>query len=111
MLPVPVPPNLANRTWKNVGTLKSSGVELALNYAVIKNGDFKWETGGNFSTYHVQLSKLSADIAPGSFIGETNLGTPGQEATQITRAYAGRDIGLIWGPIYRGLDPGGKLFI
>ena len=105
---VPVPPNLANRTWKNVGTLKSSGVELALNYDVIKNRDFKWETGGNFSTYHVQLSKLSADIAPGSFIGETNLGTPGQEATQITRAYAGRDIGLIWGPIYKGLDAGGK---
>ncbi len=54
------------------------------------------------------MSELSADIAPGSYIGETNLGTPGQEATQITRAYAGQDIGLIWGPIYKGLDKNGK---
>ncbi|MEJ7682738.1 MAG: TonB-dependent receptor [Segetibacter sp.] len=105
---VPVPPNLANRTWKNVGTLSSSGVELAIKYDVIQKSNFSWETGGNFSTYHVKLSKLSADIAPGSYIGETNLGTPGQEATQITRAYAGADIGLIWGPVYKGLDQDGK---
>ncbi|MCW3080455.1 SusC/RagA family TonB-linked outer membrane protein [Segetibacter sp.] len=105
---VPVPPNLANRTWKNVGTLSSSGLEFALKYNAIQKSNFSWETGGNFSTYHVKLSALSADIAPGSYIGETNLGTPGQEATQITRAYAGEDIGLIWGPVYKGLDQTGK---
>ena len=105
---VPVPPNLANRTWKNVGTMSSSGFELTLNYKVLRNKPFTWETGGNFSTYNVKLAALSADIAPGSFIGETNLGTPGQEATQITRAYAGQKIGLIWGPIYKGLDANGR---
>lgn len=105
---VPVPPNLANRTWKNVGTLTSNGFEMALNYDVIPKGDFTWKTGANFSTNHTKLSKLSADIAPGSYIGETNLGTPGQEATQITRAYAGQDIGLFWGPVYKGLDKDGK---
>ncbi|HEX8675721.1 MAG TPA: TonB-dependent receptor, partial [Segetibacter sp.] len=105
---VPVPPNLANRTWKNVGTLASSGFELALRYDLMKRSHFSWETGGNFSTYNVTLSELSKDLAPGSFIGETNLGTPGQEATQITRAYAGRKIGLIWGPVYKGLDKNGN---
>ncbi|WP_018616324.1 SusC/RagA family TonB-linked outer membrane protein [Segetibacter koreensis] len=105
---VPVPPNLANRTWKNVGTLSSTGFELALNYDVLPKGNFTWKTGANFSTNHTKLSKLSADIAPGSYIGETNLGTPGQEATQITRAYAGQDIGLFWGPVYKGLDKNGK---
>lgn len=105
---VPVPPNLANRTWKNVGTLTSNGFELALNYDVLPKGNFTWKTGVNFSTNHTKLSKLSADIAPGSYIGETNLGTPGQEATQITRAYAGQDIGLFWGPVYKGLDKNGK---
>lgn len=105
---VPVPPNLANRTWKNVGTLTSNGFEMALNYDVLPKGNFTWKTGANFSTNHTKLSKLSADIAPGSYIGETNLGTPGQEATQITRAYAGQDIGLFWGPIYKGLDKNGK---
>ena len=105
---VPVPPNLAPRTWKNVGTLSSSGFELALRYDVMKRSHFSWETGGNFSTYNVTLSELSKDLAPGSFIGETNLGTPGQEATQITRAYAGQKIGLIWGPVYKGLDKDGS---
>jgi iron complex outermembrane receptor protein len=56
----------------------------------------------------VKLKELSSDLAPGSFIGETNLGTPGQEATQVTRAYAGQPIGLIWGPVYKGLDQNGR---
>ncbi len=102
---VPVPPNQATQTYLNVGTLKSNGIEIALSYDVLKNRDFTWTTGGNFSTYHVRLDKLNVDA---DYVGATNLGTPGQEATQITRAIAGEDIGILWGPIYKGLDADGK---
>ena len=104
---VPVPPNLATTTWLNIGELKSSGFEFAMAYDVFKSGDFSWNTGGNLSTYNVKLAKLDPKVA-GSFVGATNLGTPGQEATQITRAVEGKDIGIIWGWTYRGLDQNGK---
>jgi iron complex outermembrane receptor protein len=41
-------------------------------------------------------------------IGASNLGSPGQEATQITRAVEGEEIGIIWGPVYKGVDANGK---
>jgi hypothetical protein len=37
---VPVPPNLYNRAWLNLGKLKSSGLELTLTYNVINKPDF-----------------------------------------------------------------------
>ncbi len=101
----PVPPNPAPNTYLNVGTLKSNGIELAISYDVLKNRDFTWTTGGNFSTYNVKLAELNIDA---KYVGATNLGTPGQENTQITRAVAGEEIGILWGPIYKGVDKDGK---
>ncbi|MEO5591488.1 MAG: TonB-dependent receptor, partial [Chitinophagaceae bacterium] len=103
---VPVPPNLTSLQYNNIGTLKSNGIELQLGYDVVRSKDLVWNTGLNFSTYHVKLASLNKDLA-GSYVGASNLGTPGQEATQITRAVEGEDIGLLYGAIYRGLDQTG----
>ncbi|MGZ8558360.1 MAG: SusC/RagA family TonB-linked outer membrane protein [Chitinophagaceae bacterium] len=99
---VPVPPNPTDRTWQNIGTLENKGVEIVLGYDVFKNKTFNWNTSGNFSTFNVKLTELNAPVVA------SNLGSPGQEQTQITRAAEGEKIGIIWGPIYRGLDPSGK---
>lgn len=104
---VPVPPNPTDRKWMNIGTLENKGVEFLLSYDIFKNKTFNWNTSANFSTYNVKLTKLNADLA-GTVIGASNLGSPGQEQTQITRAVEGEKIGIIWGPIYRGLNPDGK---
>jgi iron complex outermembrane receptor protein len=105
---VPSPPALFNRAWKNIGDLTGKGFEIALNYEVIrKSNKFNWTTGINFSHNHVVLTRL--DASAGSYIGETNLGSPGQEATQITRSYAGAEIGAFYNQIYRGLDANGKI--
>lgn len=104
---VPVPPYPTNRRWMNIGTMENKGVELLIAYDVFKNKDFTWNTSTNFSTYSVKLSKLNRDLA-GNVIGASNLGSPGQEATQITRAVEGQKIGIIWGPIYKGVDANGK---
>ena len=103
---VPVPPNLVPFEYQNIGTLKSNGIELQLGYDVIRSKDLVWNTSLNFSTYHVKLASLNKDLA-GSYVGASNLGTPGQEQTQITRAMEGESIGLLWGAIYRGLDQSG----
>lgn len=102
---VPSPPAQSATTWLNIGELKSTGVELALSYDVIKKtgADFGWTSAINFSTYNVELAKLDPKIA-GSYVGATNLGTPGQEATQITRAVEGQPIGILWGKVYQGVD-------
>lgn len=104
---VPVPPNLTSLEYENIGTLKNNGVELQLAYDVIRKRDLTWNTSVNFSTYHVKLASLNKDLA-GSYVGASNLGTPGQEQTQITRAVEGENIGLLYGAIYRGLDQSGK---
>lgn len=103
---VPSPPALFNNTWLNIGELSNSGVEVALSYEAIRGKDFTWTVGGNVSSYHVVLTKL-IDALKGSYVGATNLGTPGQEATQLTRAVAGQPIGLLYGPKYVGVDANG----
>lgn len=104
---VPVPPFPTNRKWMNIGTLENKGVEVLVGYDVFKNKTFNWNTAANFSTYSIKLAKLNKDLA-GNVIGASNLGSPGQEATQITRAVEGKKIGIIWGSIYRGVDANGK---
>lgn len=104
---VPVPPNPTDRKWMNIGTLENKGVELVLGYDVFKNKAFNWNTSVNFSTFNVRLTKLNKDLA-GTVIGASNLGSPGQEQTQITRAVEGEKIGIIWGAVYMGLDQAGK---
>jgi len=103
---VPSPPALFNTAWKNVGDLTGKGYEIALNYEVLKQRKLTWTTGFNYSHNHVVLTRL--DPSAGSYIGQTNLGSPGQEATQITRTYAGAEIGLFYQAVYRGVDQNGK---
>ncbi|SDL49182.1 iron complex outermembrane recepter protein [Catalinimonas alkaloidigena] len=104
---VPVPPNLVPTTWMNIGELSSNGFELALAYDVVRSSMFTWNSSFNFSTFNVKLARLDPTLA-GSYVGATNLGTPGQEQTQITRAVEGQAIGLFWGYQYLGVDEGGK---
>ena len=103
---VPSPPALFNRAWKNIGDLKGTGFEVQLNYDVLKHNALTWTTGFNYSHNHVVLTRL--DPSAGSFIGETNLGSPGQEATQITRSYEGAEIGAFYQAVYKGVNKDGK---
>ena len=103
---VPSPPALFPQEWKNVGDLTGKGYEIALNYDVLKQKKLTWTTGFNYAHNHVVLTRL--DPSAGSYIGASNLGSPGQEATQITRTYAGAEIGAFYQAVYRGVDKNGK---
>lgn len=107
---VPVPPNPAPLKYLNVGELKSSGVEISAGYNILRDKLIDWTTNINFSSFNVKLSNLNEEVG-GTFIGATNLGTPGQEATQITRAIEGEKIGVLWGWIYDGVDKDGKYIL
>ncbi|MBT8232058.1 MAG: SusC/RagA family TonB-linked outer membrane protein, partial [Saprospiraceae bacterium] len=42
---VPVPPNLAPNTWDNVASFSTNGIELAVNYDLIKGENFTYTPG------------------------------------------------------------------
>lgn len=103
---VPSPPNLYTTTWKNIGQLDNNGFEATVNYEVLRGKSLNWTTGVNYSRYHIVLAKLDESLK-GSYVGATNLGTPGQEATQLTRAVEGQPIGLLYGYKFLGYDANG----
>jgi TonB-linked SusC/RagA family outer membrane protein len=104
---VPSPPALFNNTWQNIGVLENQGVELTLNYDVIRNQSFTWNTGIVYTTYNIFLKQLNESLR-GQTVGNTNLGTPGQEATVLNRNTEGNPIGGLWGYTYLGVDNNGK---
>jgi iron complex outermembrane receptor protein len=104
---VPSPPALYTNTWKNIGQLDNDGFEAAINYDVLKGSKLTWNTGATYSNYNIKLTKLDESLK-GSYVGATNLGTPGQEATQLTRAVEGQPIGILYGYKFLGYDASGK---
>jgi TonB-dependent starch-binding outer membrane protein SusC len=107
---VPSPPNLAGTTFANVGEVKNSGIEFAINYKAISGGDFSWTTGfniGTFSTEVVSLGKGEFTFgANGQFL-TANMGSPGQNDTRLVRVKEGEPLGQFFGPIVDGLNENG----
>ncbi len=90
--------------YENVGALNTKGVELALNYDVVQNSNFNWNTGVVLSSYTTTLNEFVGD----SIQVTGNLGAPGQNGTNMIRIAVGEEIGQIWGPVYDGVDDNGE---
>lgn len=107
---VPVPPNLFNTTFVNIGELRSSGIELALDYNAVDSENFSWTPAIAFSYFIenelVSLSNENFDF--GGVRDIANLGSPGQNNTPLIRVEEGAPIGQIWGLTYLGVDDEGQ---
>jgi iron complex outermembrane receptor protein len=109
-VPVPVPPNLVGTTLVNIGELKNSGFELALNYLAINKASLGWTTGVNLATMNakvVSLSKNNLTAGEGGILYRANMGSPGQNTTNLVRVKEGDDLGQLWGPVQDGLNTDG----
>jgi len=107
---VPVPPNLVQTTVVNIGELKNSGFELALNYIAISKPDFSWTVGGNIGTYKTEIVSLRNDqynFAETGILYRASMGSPGQSAVQLVRVKEGDPLGQLWGAQYDGVNPDG----
>jgi TonB-dependent starch-binding outer membrane protein SusC len=100
LIDVPVPPNLYSQTWKNVGEMTNSGVEITLNYEVLKTSNVSYSTSINFATFKTIIDKL--EVSP---LYQASMGSPGQSAVDLARVAVGEELGQLWLPVYNGPDP------
>ncbi|MCF6295128.1 MAG: SusC/RagA family TonB-linked outer membrane protein [Flavobacteriaceae bacterium] len=86
-----------DRQFQNGGELNTKGLEISLNYDVVKNDKISYNTGIIFSTYKTKLVKN-----PGGDRTIANLGSPGQNDTRMILVREGEEVGQIWGPVFTG---------
>jgi len=92
--------------FENSGELQTRGLELALNYDVVDNSNFKYNTGIVLSTYKTTLEEFPVEIS-----SRGNLGAPGQNGTNMILVEVGEEVGNIIGPVFEGVaDDGSPVF-
>ena len=91
---VPVPPNLFPTSFLNVGEFSQSGIEATLGYDIFRQRALLWNTGFTFSTFNLTLEQFESDVPQ----FRANVGSPGQNNTQMVRVAEGEPLGQIWGP-------------
>ena len=87
----------ATTRFDNAGDLKTNGLELAVNYDVIKNDKLNYNSGIVFQTYNTKLEKYIQEQEV-----RGNLGSPGQNSTNMILVKEGEKIGQLWGPVFSG---------
>ena len=113
---VPVPPNLYSQALVNLGEIKSSGLELTLNWSVIQKTDFTYgislTPSYNLENTLVSLSGQynGADLKYGIRELE-NMGSPGQNQTPLVRAEEGKPIGQLIAFVFKEIDKNGNLIL
>ncbi len=97
---VPVPPNLFPQTFLNIGEMRNKGLELALNYIGRFSNGNSWSVGlmANrfFDSELVSLSDEARGLDFGGSQERANLGSPGQNGTNMILLEEGKPIGQIW---------------
>jgi TonB-linked SusC/RagA family outer membrane protein len=120
ILQAPIPwsaGQVQNNVYKNIGSVRNTGIEINLQTVNIKTNDFTWTTNFIFSSNKNQIIKLNdgnADIFPGpNFLGETNVLRVGKP---IGSFYGMTRVGT-WGSgeaaeaASHGLKPGDRKYI
>ncbi|MCU0421000.1 MAG: SusC/RagA family TonB-linked outer membrane protein, partial [Cyclobacteriaceae bacterium] len=95
---------VSGRRFENVGSLRTSGLELALNYSNINLGQVRWTPGLVIGTNQSELTSFFNN----RFV-TGNFGSPGQNGTPINLVEVGQKLGTIWGPVYDRPASDGKV--
>ncbi len=106
---VPVPPNIYETEWINIGELSNKGFELQANYKVFQTKNFQWSTTLTGSRHiRTKIVSLSNDkLQFGNQVLLDNGGTPGLNNTHLIRVKEGQPLGQIWGKVFEGITDDG----
>ena len=106
----PVPPNIHQQIFTNVGSTSTRGLELNLEWAVVKTKDFDYSTNLVASYAKSVLDKFSNDTYKKGYMDRSELPSPGNPGPS-QRLEDGIEIGSFRGMKYAGVDDKGFMQI
>jgi TonB-linked SusC/RagA family outer membrane protein len=108
---VPLPPNPQSQTFTNVGEMKNTGFEVALNGAVVRGDRFSYNVSLAASYNKNKFISFSNDLYKGSpFQDQAGLPGPGSPGS-IQRIQEGQSIGDFYTLKSAGVDDKGALLV
>ncbi|NDP21695.1 MAG: TonB-dependent receptor [Paludibacter sp.] len=105
---VPVPPNLASRTFANSGSMENKGIELNVQFAAVNTKNFKWKTSITASHNQQQMLDLGAYAPADGVRKEGYLSGRGLIGDQnwVTGVIKGQPLGSFYLPVYVTMKEG-----
>ena len=106
----PQPPFVYDKILVNVGTIRNTGMELALNADIFNNTPVTWSTGINYSYSTTKLTKLSNSVYQASYLQlyqKPGVGT----SEYFFRVEEGGKIGQFYGYEYAGVDESHNMLV
>ncbi|MCW3089522.1 MAG: rane protein [Ferruginibacter sp.] len=104
---VPVPPNLYNSLYTNVGTIRNSGIEVTLNAIPVKTNSFTWTTSVLYSRNRNKLVSFSNNDL-GFKLTDLKQGNIGADVQTWThQILEGGPVGNFVTLIFKGIDASG----
>lgn len=105
---VPVPPNLYNQLYTNVGKMRNSGLEVTINATPVKNDNFAWNTTLLYSRNKNKLVSFS-DAGRGFELTDLKEGWLGTDlATWTHQIVEGGSVGNFVALVFEGIDAEGN---
>lgn len=83
---------------RNIGTMENKGVELELEFDVVRNSDFNVTIGGNLATANNKVTELAKDLN-GESISITN------DDLSVLRTEVGQSVWSWYMPTWAGVNP------
>ena len=108
---VPVPPNLFNTIYTNVGTLKNTGFEFDINVDAVRGEDFNWNFSIVGATNGNKFVSFSNDVYKGqSWYSTCSMSNPNNPG-YLQRIEEGQRIGNYYTWRYAGVDKSGDWLV
>ncbi len=102
---VPVPPNVFDTIYANVGEMTNQGIEIQLNYEPFKSKDFSWVTSVNFSKNNNKMVTFS-NQGLGYELEFLKMTPAASTWSQLVRE--GDPVGNWVAPVFEGVDDNGN---
>jgi TonB-linked outer membrane protein, SusC/RagA family/TonB-dependent outer membrane receptor, SusC/RagA subfamily, signature region len=105
---VPTPPFLHENMMANVGDMKNTGVELALNIDAVRTQNFNWNTSLTLAHNKNKITSLSDDVYTTSRILVGDAWVRGGSGRTTHVVEEGYPVGQFYGPQCIGISEDGK---
>ncbi len=102
---VPVPPNVYNNMYANVGSMQNKGLEVQLNYEILRSKDLSINTSVNYARNRNKLLSFS-DSEKGYELPNLKVNPAATTWTQFVEE--GKPLGNIMAPVFLGVDANGN---